>query len=164
MVSRDRIEQAGCGALVEAPPALLLSDECRVTKLIDWSRIHWRAFSRFPAAIRFELDWLLASALDPSLPKDEAVEWWDEDEDDCRPQRAGLSDARNEVVLEDAPEKRDRELDDDGVFRPEEDPRVVALLISSCMTEDVVDDEPAGVDAIAWDEEPAAAAAAAASS
>lgn len=118
------------------------SDEYRFTKLIDCSRIHWRAFSRLPAAIRFELDWLLARALPaPSLPNDEeVVEWCDEDDDDWRPQRAGLSDARKEVVLDEAPEKRERE-EDEGVFRPEEDPRVVALLISSCMT-DEVDDEP----------------------
>lgn len=43
------------------------------------------------------------------------------------------------MVLDEAPEKRDRELDD-GVFRPEEEPSVVALLISSCMTDDVVDE------------------------
>ena len=56
-----------------------------------------------------------------------------------------MREARNEVVLDEAPEKRDRELDD-GVFRPEEDPSVVALLISSCMTDEVVD-EPLGVPA-----------------
>lgn len=68
-----------------------------------------------------------------------------------------MSDARNEVVFEEAPENRDRELDD-GVFRPDEDPNVVALLISSCITDDVVDepDVPATVDplGIACDEPP----------
>lgn len=94
-----------------------------------------------PAAIRFELDWLLARALAvPSLPNvEEVVEWCDEEDDDWRPQRAGLSDARKEVVLDEAPEKRERE-EDEGVLRPEEDPRVVALLISSCMTDEVVDE------------------------
>lgn len=105
------------------------------------SRIHWRAFSRFPAAIRLEFDWLLASAaLVPSLAND-ALEWCDEEDDDWRPHRAGLSDARKDVVFDEAPENRDRELDD-GVFRPDDDPSVVALLISSCMTDEVVDEEP----------------------
>lgn len=71
-----------------------------------------------------------------------------------------MSDARNEVVLDEAPEKRDRELDDDdGVFRPEDEPSVVALLISSCMTDEVVD-EPAA-EAVVDPLDMAAAAAAA---
>lgn len=45
------------------------------------------------------------------------------------------------MVFEEAPEKRERELDEDGVFLPEEDPNVVALLISSCITDEVVDDD-----------------------
>lgn len=56
-----------------------------------------------------------------------------------------MRDARNEVVFDEAPEKRERELDD-GVLRPEDEPSVVALLISSCMTDEVVD-EPLGVPA-----------------
>lgn len=77
--------------------------------------------------------------MEPSFPN-AVPEWCDEEVEDCRPQRAGFSDARKEVVLEEAPEKRERELDE-GVFLPEEDPSVVALLINSCITDEVVDED-----------------------
>lgn len=85
----------------------------------------------------------------------EVLEWCDEEDDDCRPHRAGFNDARKDVVFDEAPENRDRELDD-GVFRPEDDPNVVALLMSSCMTDEVVDepDEPAILDPLATECDP----------
>jgi hypothetical protein len=49
------------------------------------------------------------------------------------PQRTGLSDAKNEEVFDDAPEKREREDEEllaDGVFLPEE-PKLLALFMKS---------------------------------
>uniref|UniRef100_A0A182QCV9 Uncharacterized protein n=1 Tax=Anopheles farauti TaxID=69004 RepID=A0A182QCV9_9DIPT len=87
------------------------------------------------------------SSLRPSSLHDEAlcdVDADADDEDDCRPQRAGFSEARNELVLEEAPVKRDRDEPepDAGVCRPDDDdddefaPIVVALLMNSCITEE----------------------------
>ena len=107
----------------------------RFTNMIAWSRIHCRAFSRLPAAIKFEFDALLLRLFEPSL-----LALLDplnvECDDDVRPQRTGLSDARNEVVFDEAPEKRERLDDDepaDGVLRPVV-PRLLALLMKSCTT------------------------------
>lgn len=84
------------------------------------SRIHCRAFSRFPAAIKFEFDELLLSAfvvLDVSLVNELC--------EPCRPHRAGFNEAKNDDVFEFEP-KRDRDdddvvvvLDELGVFRPD---------------------------------------------
>lgn len=57
-------------------------------------------------------------------------------DEDVLPQRTGLRDAKNEVVLDEAPENRDRLDDDDpadGVLRPVV-PKLLALLIKSCTT------------------------------
>lgn len=91
----------------------------------------------------------MARALEASFPKD-VLEWCDDEDEDCRPQRAGFRDEKKDVVFEEVPEKRDRELDE-GVFLPEEEPSVVALLINSCITDEVVDDELVGPAAAAVD-------------
>lgn len=84
-----------------------------------------------PAAIKFEFDALLLR-LEPSLLallEPLKVEF----DDEVRPHRTGFNDARNEVVLDDAPEKRERvEVDEpaDGVLRPVV-PKLLALLMKS---------------------------------
>lgn len=83
--------------------------------------------------MRFELDTLLLRLLVPSLLAALLVP--NEACDEVRPHRTGLSDARNEVVFDDAPEKRERPEDDDepadGVLRPDEPRLLVALLMKS---------------------------------
>lgn len=127
------------GSLVKS-----LSPSYRLLNSTAWSRIHWRAFSRLPAAIRLELDEcsfisvleLLVPA--PLLP----LEWPLSFDVECkcidavRPHRAGFNEAKNDDVFELDP-KRERdddepdepalplaatiELDEvDGVLRPDE--------------------------------------------
>lgn len=101
------------------------------------SRIHWRTFSRLPAAIKLELDECsLFNELEPATPvlavPDPSFVNACECDDPWRPQRAGFKDAKNDEVFELEP-KRDLddpeellvpaaadEPDDDGVFRPDE--------------------------------------------
>lgn len=123
------------------------------------SRIHWRAFSRFPAAMRLELDECsFINVLELLVPAPLLLECPLSLDVECecievvRPQRAGFNDAKNDDVFELEP-KRDRDddvpdelalplavtfigLDDDvdGVLRPDE-PSADALFISSCMTD-----------------------------
>lgn len=117
---------------------------CRRLNAIACSRIHCRAFSRFPAAIKLELDEcsltnvveLVPAALLLLLecPLSFDVEW--ELIDVVRPQRAGFNEAKNDDVFDDEPKReRDDEPDEllplapaafsgvdevDGVLRPEE--------------------------------------------
>jgi hypothetical protein len=88
-----------------------------------------------PAAIKFEFDALLLRLFEPSLLA--LLEPLNvECDDEVLPHRTGFNDAKNEVVFEDAPEKRERLDEEDpaeGVLRPVV-PRLLALLMKSCTT------------------------------
>lgn len=96
------------------------------------SRIHCRAFSRFPAAIKLELDECsLVNELDPGVPLLLALLWLSfENECECddvvRPQRAGFNEAKNDVVREFDP-KRERDDDEPELLLPPLPPAIVAL-------------------------------------
>lgn len=124
-------------------------------KSMACSRIHWRAFSRFPAAIKLELDECsLTNVLELLVPAPLLLEWPLSFDAECecidgvRPQRAGFNDAKNDDVFELEPnrERDDDEVDDpplaalptfigldddvDGVFRPDDPIRckIISLI------------------------------------
>lgn len=137
MTTESRLNTDGVLLAKSASPYFLLNATA-------WSRIHWRAFSLFPAAIRLEFDeFSLVNEFEPGVPVLLLPLWPSlanecECDDPVRPQRAGFNDEKNDDVFELEP-IRERDDDDpeepaplltttlavvadedDGVFRPEE--------------------------------------------